>query len=129
MSWLQEYYQLKSSLKEFKRAKLLERVAGAKRQLLEEGWGCFGEEWVRMQDVPAQLDVFIQSCRAQDRIADAESGGAEEEGLPEYQYLRRLLGEDSAWEDPASISLNEDSDADGESQDSLRFEELVTPLF
>lgn len=127
--WLNEFYQLKSSLKEFKRAKLLERVADSKRRVLREGWGSFGEGWSQFVDVPGQLDAFLRACAAPEE--DGEEGDEEEGRLPNYGRLLRLLGDHSEDEDLAAEEEEEDDDdelSDAELGDSLCLVALVEPL-
>lgn len=121
--WLNEFYQLKHSLKDFKRPRLLEHVAAAKRAFLREGAAAFGEEWSHLGRVPAQLESFLQACCAQEERSCGEE-------VPDYSLFLQLLADDCDKVDDEEFSGGGDDDdpTRGEMRDCTLFYAVLAPL-
>jgi len=105
--WLTKHYDLKPSLKAVKRDKLLEQVKHAKCKLLNEGWGSFGGEWSKLEEMPEDLDKFMRLCQVLPEATE----------LPDYELLAAVLG--------ASYGLEPD---EAEEEDLRQYKADAMPL-
>jgi len=64
------------------RARAVRKVQEAKLQLLNDGWGSLGDEWLRLATIPPALDRYMHTCRS-DRATGMR---------PDYAMLSELLG-------------------------------------